>query len=56
MLEHFTPEDKEEDDTELHKQVRARALEPAATDNDITFTVEETRNAIASTDKKNVPG
>jgi len=50
MLEHFTRDDKEED-TELHRQVRAHALEPAATD-DIDFTVEETRKAVASMDKK----
>jgi len=56
MLEHFTPDDKEEDDTELHKQARAQALEPTATDNDIHFTVEETRNAVASMDKKKAPG
>jgi len=43
MLEHFTPDDKEEDDTELHKQARGQALEPTATDNDIDFTVEETK-------------
>jgi len=56
MLEHFTPDDKEEDDTELHKQARARALKPTATDNDIDFTVEETRNAVASMNKKKAPG
>jgi len=56
MLEHFTPDDKEEDDTELHKQARAQALEPAATGDDIDFTVEETRNAVASMDKKKAPG
>jgi len=48
MLEHSLPQDKEEDDSELHKQARARALESAATDNDIDFTVEETRNAVES--------
>ena len=52
MLEHFTPDDKEDDDTELHRQARAQALEPAATDDDTDFTVEETRNAVASMDKK----
>jgi len=30
LLEHFTPQDKVEDDTELNKQARAQALEPAA--------------------------
>jgi hypothetical protein len=56
MLEHFTPDDKEEDDTELHKLARAQALEPADTDDDIDFTVEETRNAVAGMDKKKAPG
>ena len=51
MLEHFTPDDKKEDDIELHKQDRAQALEPAATDNDIDFIAEETRNVVASMDK-----
>jgi len=32
MQEHFTPDDKEEDDTELNKLARAQALEPADTD------------------------
>ena len=52
MLEHFTLDDKEEDDTELHKLARAQALEPADTDADIDFTVEEFRNAVASMDKR----
>jgi hypothetical protein len=56
MLEHFTPDDKEEGDTELHKLATAQALELADTDDDIDFTVEETRNAVASMDKKKAPG
>jgi hypothetical protein len=56
MLEHFTPDDKEEDDTELHKLARAQALEPADTDDDTHCTVEETRNAVASMDKNIAPG
>jgi len=56
MLEHFTPDDKEEDVTELHKLARAQALEPADTDDDIDFTVEESRNAVACMDKKKAPG
>jgi hypothetical protein len=55
MLEHFTSDDKE-DDTELHKLARAQALEPVYTDDDIELTVEETRNAVASMDKKKAPG
>jgi len=56
ILEHFTPDDKVEADNELHKQATAQALEPAATDNDIYFTVEKTRNAVASMGKKKAPG
>ena len=55
MLEHFTPDDKEED-TQLHKVARAQALEPADTYDDIDFTVEETRNAVANMDKKKAAG
>jgi len=56
MLEHFTPEDKEEDDTDCHKLARAQAREPADTAEDKDFTIEETRNAVASMDKKKAPG
>ena len=49
-------DDKEEDDTELHKLARAQASEPADTDDDIDFTVEESRNAVASMDNKKAPG
>jgi hypothetical protein len=51
MLEHFTPEDKE-DDTDHHKLARAQAREPADTVDDKDFTVEETRNAVANMFKK----
>jgi hypothetical protein len=56
ILEHFTPDNKEDDDTELHRLARAQALEPADTDDDTDFTVEETRNAVASMDKKESAG
>ena len=56
MLERFTPVDKEEDDTEHHKLARAQALEPADTEDDKDFTVEETRNAVASMKKKKASG
>jgi hypothetical protein len=56
MLEHFALDDKIEDDTELHKLASAQALEPAETEDDIHFTVEETRNRVASMDKKEAPG
>jgi ribonuclease HI len=56
MMEHFTPEDKEEDDTDYHKLARAQAREPSNTADDKDFTVEETRNAVASMNKKKAPG
>jgi hypothetical protein len=56
MLEHFTLEDKEEDDIDHHKLDRAHAREPAVTADDKGFTVEETRYVVASMDKKKVPG
>jgi len=55
LLEHFTPDDKEEDDTELHKLARALALEPADTDDDIDINAEESRNAVVSMNKKKAP-
>jgi len=39
MLEHFTTEDKEEDDADHHKLARAQAREPADTADDRDFTV-----------------
>ena len=56
MMEHFTPEDKEEDDTELHKLVRANTLEPPDTEDDKEFTIEETKNVVASMNNKKAPG
>ena len=56
MLEHFTPEDEEEDDTDHHKLARARACEPVDSADDKDFTVEETRNVVESMDKKKAPG
>ena len=56
MLEHFTPEDKEEEDNEYQKLARSRAREPVDTANDKGLTVEETRSVIASMDNKKAPG
>jgi len=41
MLEHFTPDDEAEDDTELHEVAKAQALEPADTDDDIRGLLEK---------------
>ena len=56
MLEYFTPVHKEEYDTEQHKLARAQTLVPANTEDDKDFTVEETRNAVASMKKKKALG
>ena len=56
MQDHFTPEDKEKDDTDHHKLATARAREPAYTADDKDITVEETRNVVANMDKKKPPG
>jgi len=56
MLEYFTSVDKEEDVTEHHKLARAQTLEPADTEDEKAFTVEETGNAFASMNKKKAPG
>ena len=55
MLEHFTPVDKK-DDTEHHKLARSQTLEPADTDHNKDFTVEETSNAVASMKINRAPG
>ena len=45
MLEYFTPEDKEDDDTDNHNLATIQSQEPVSTD-DKEFTLEEIRNAI----------
>jgi hypothetical protein len=56
ILEHFTPDDKEEEDNEYHKIARLRARELVDTTDDKCFTVEETRSLITSMDNKKAPG
>ena len=56
MLEHFTPEDKEEEDNDYHKLARLRAREPVDTAYDKGFMVEETRRVITSMDNKKAQG
>ena len=55
MLEYFTPEDKEDDDTD-NKLARIQYQEPVDTADDKEFTLEEIRNAIESMGNKNAPG
>jgi len=56
MLDYFTPEDKERDDNDYHKQVRAQAQQPTTTAEDSEFTIEEIRYAVESMDNKKAPG
>jgi hypothetical protein len=46
MLEHFLPEDKENDDTEYHTQDRLQSQVPVNTADDKIFTIEEIRNGV----------
>ena len=52
MLEHFTPEDKEFEDKDYHKQVRAQALQPPNTADNREFTTDKIKNIIASMGNK----
>ena len=56
MLEYFTPVDKEDDDAKHHKLATAQTLEPADTEDDKDFTVEETRKVVARMNKRKAPG
>jgi len=55
MLEHFAPEDKQHDDSALHKQARTLSMEPIYTEDDKEFTVQEIWNAVASMGGKKGP-
>jgi hypothetical protein len=57
MLEHFKPEDKEEEeDNDYHRIARSRVRDSVDTTDDKFFTVEETRRVITSMDNKKSPG
>jgi hypothetical protein len=56
MLEHFTPEDKEEEGNDYHRIARSRVRDSVNTTDDKCFTVEETRRVITSMDNKKAPG
>ena len=56
MLEHFTPEDSQNDDSDNHRQARTQSQEPINTADDKDFTVEEIKNAVASMGNKKAPG
>jgi len=56
MLEYFTPEDKEDDDSDNHKLAGIQSQEPVDTADDKNFTLEEIRNAKESMGNKKAPG
>jgi hypothetical protein len=56
MLEHFTPEDSRQDDTELHKQIRLQSQRIVNNPEDRNFTQTEVKNAVESMDNKKAPG
>jgi len=56
MLEYFTQEDKEDDDSDNHQLARIQSQEPVDTADDKDFTVEEIRNTIESMGNKKAPG
>lgn len=55
MLQILTPEDNQEDDTEMHKNTRALAREDIHTEDDKEFTVQQVKNVVMSMDKNNGP-
>jgi hypothetical protein len=56
MLEHFTPEDNQNNDSDYHKQARILSQEPIDTANDKDFTVDEIKNVAVSMGNKKAPG
>jgi hypothetical protein len=56
MLEHFTPEDSRQDDTDLHKQIRLQSQRIVNNPDDRNFTQTEVKNAVESMDNKKAPG
>jgi hypothetical protein len=46
MLEYFAPEDKENDDTDFHKEARIQSQELMDMAHDKNFTLEEIGNAV----------
>jgi hypothetical protein len=56
MLEHFTPEDNVQDDSEIHKQIKTKSQGVVNTPDDREFTLAEIRNAVESMDNRKAPG
>jgi hypothetical protein len=56
MILYFTPEDKQNDDSEYHKQLSAQTQESIGTPDDKEFTEQEIKNAVASMGHNKAPG
>jgi hypothetical protein len=50
MLNYFTTEDNDRDDSDYHKHVRAQTQQPTTTADDREFTIEGIRDAIKGMD------
>ena len=55
MLEHFTPEDNVQDDSEFHEKTRAQSQGTVNTPDDRELNLAEIRNAVESMNKKKTP-
>jgi len=53
ILEHFTPEDNFQYESEFHKQIRAQTQGTVNNPDDRKFNLEEIRNAVESMNNKN---
>jgi len=56
MLEYFTPEDNELEDSNYHKQVRDKTTRPPNTPDDCEFTIDEIRRVMERMDNKKAQG
>jgi len=56
IMQNLTPEDNQDDDNAIHKQIRAITQETIETADDKEFSEQEVKNAVASMGGKKAPG
>jgi hypothetical protein len=56
MIQKFAPDDNQEDDTEIHRQIRALTRKPTDMEDDEEFTVQEVTNVVKNMGKKRLQG
>jgi hypothetical protein len=56
MIKKFAPDDTQEDDTEIHRQIRDCTHTPPDTDDDEKFTIQEVTNVVMGMGNKKTPG